>query len=132
MLFHFRRKEIPWEVVDSKAVEPVHMYYDEDKDLDIESVGEVDTCGTYVFHVGQLKNAADLRNAVVFARQQLLKEVGKKGFNVLLSESWDLTIYRRGKRHRVQVNYSGRPARVVGDLPALRPPPFMQVLQDSV
>lgn len=97
-------------------------------DLDIVSVGEVDTCGTYVFHVEQLKNAADLRNAVVFARQQLLKEVGKKGFNVLLSESWDLTIYRRGKRHRVQVNYSGRPARIDGDLPALRPPPFMQVL----
>ncbi|KAF7339848.1 hypothetical protein MVEN_01901600 [Mycena venus] len=149
MLFNFRRKEIPWEVVDSKAIEPVHMYYDEDKDFDIVSIGETDTCGTYVFHVDKLKNAADLRNAVVFARQQLLKEVGKKGFNILLSErlelclnavhvievaaiSWDLTIYRRAMRHRVQVTYCGRPARIDGDLPALRPPPFMQVLQDSV
>ncbi|KAJ6574870.1 hypothetical protein B0H19DRAFT_1254514 [Mycena capillaripes] len=132
MLFNFRRKEIPWEVVDSKAIEPVPTYYDEDKDLDIVSVGEADTCGTYVFHVDHLKNAADLRNAVVFARQQLLQEVAKKGFNALLSESWNLTIFRRGKRHRVQVNYNGRPAHIVGDLPPLRPPPFMQVLQDSL
>ncbi|KAJ7932637.1 hypothetical protein B0H13DRAFT_1956309 [Mycena leptocephala] len=132
MLFNFRRKEIPWEVVDNKAIEPVSMYYDEDKELDIVSMSEGDTCGTYVFHVDQLKNVADLRNAVVFARQQLLQEVGKKGFNVLLSEGWDMTIFRRGKRHRVQVNYNGRPARIVGDLPALRPPPFMQVLQDSL
>jgi len=151
MLFHFRRKEIPWEVVDSKAIEPVAtgMYYEDDKGghtpcklsskpptrnagLDMVSVSEVDTCGTYVFHLDRLKNAADLRNAVVFARQQLLQEVAKKGFNVLLSESWDLTIFRRGKRHRVQVNYNGRPACIVGDLPPLRPPPFMQVLQDPL
>ncbi|KAJ7655054.1 hypothetical protein DFH06DRAFT_1092104 [Mycena polygramma] len=132
MLFNFRRKEIPWEVVDSKAIEPVPTYYDEDKELDIVSVGDVDTCGTYVFHVEQLKNVAELRNAVVFAQQQLLKEVAKKGFNALLSESWNLTIFRRGKRHRVQVEYAGRPARIEGDLPPLRPPPFMQVLQDSL
>ncbi|KAJ7706429.1 hypothetical protein B0H17DRAFT_1002123 [Mycena rosella] len=134
MLFNFRRKEVPWEVVDSKAIEPVSMYYDEDKGayLDIVSVGDADTCGTYVFHVEQLKNAEDLRNAVVFAREQLLQNIGKKGFNVLLSESWNLTIYRRGKRHRVEVEYNGRPARVLGDLPTLRPPPFMQVLQDSL
>ncbi|KAK7064422.1 hypothetical protein R3P38DRAFT_2824401 [Favolaschia claudopus] len=132
MLFHFRRKEIPWEVVDSKAIEPVHMYYDEDKDFDISSIGDVDSCGRYVFQVQQSNNTTELQNAVVFARQQLLKEVGKKGYNVLLSESWDLTIYRRGKRHRVQVNYCGRPARIVGDLPTLRPPPFMQVLQDTI
>ncbi|KAJ7102163.1 hypothetical protein B0H15DRAFT_768417 [Mycena belliarum] len=122
MLFRFRRKELPWEVVDSKAIEP----------LDIVSVGEADTCGTYVFHVEQLRNAESLRDAVVFARQQLLREVGKRGFNVLLSESWSLTIYRRGKRHRVEVGYNGRPAHVLGDLPPLRPPPFMQVLQDSL
>jgi len=132
MLFNFRRKEVPWEVVDSKAIEPVPMYYDEDKDFDIVSVGETDTCGTYVFHVDQLKSAADLRKTVVFARQQLLQQVGKRGFNVLLSESWNLTLYRRNKRHRVQVNYNGRPAHIAGDLPPLRPPPFMQVLQDSV
>ncbi|KAJ6604419.1 hypothetical protein DFH09DRAFT_898337 [Mycena vulgaris] len=132
MLFSFRRKEVPWEVVDSKAIEPVPTYYDEDKGTSISYLWAMPTCVEhYIFHVDQLKNAEDLRNAVVFARQQLLREVGKKGFNVLLSESWNMTIYRRGKRHRVQVEYNGRPARVLGDLPALRPPPFMQVLQDS-
>jgi hypothetical protein len=32
MLFSIRtrRKETPWEVVDSKAVEPVPMYYDDE------------------------------------------------------------------------------------------------------
>lgn len=32
MLFSIRtrRKEIPWEVVDSKAVDPVPMYYDDE------------------------------------------------------------------------------------------------------
>jgi hypothetical protein len=109
MLFNFRRKEVPWEVVSNKTIEPVAMYYDEDKgmrapmpnpsqvlmqrvDLDIVSVGDTNTCGTYVFNVKQLKNAADLRNAVVFARQQLLQEVGKRGFNVLLSERLDVPL----------------------------------------
>ncbi|KAJ7071251.1 hypothetical protein C8F01DRAFT_424744 [Mycena amicta] len=130
MLFKLRRKEVPWEVVDNKAVEPVPNYYDEDKDLDIVSIGET-ASGTYVFHVKQLSDAAELRNAVVFARQSLMQEIAKRGYNVLLSESWNMTLYRRGKRHRVQVNYSGRPARIEGDLPPLRPPPFMQVLQDT-
>ncbi|KAJ7293346.1 hypothetical protein C8J57DRAFT_1042995 [Mycena rebaudengoi] len=130
MLFNFRRKEIPWEVVDSKTVEPVPVYYDQDKELDVVSVGEADMCGTYVFEVEQLKNAAELQKLVTFARQQLFQVVSKKGFNILLLESWSLTIYRRGKRHRVQVEYNGRPARIVGDLPPLRPPPFMQVLRD--
>ncbi|KAF7320229.1 hypothetical protein MKEN_00807400 [Mycena kentingensis (nom. inval.)] len=90
MIFNFRRKEVPWEVVDSKAIEPVPTYYEENKDLfldlDIVSVGEADTCGTYVFQLEQ-QNAAELRSAVVFARQQLLREIGKRGFNALLSES---------------------------------------------
>jgi hypothetical protein len=31
-MFHFRRKEIPWEVVDSKAVDPVPLYYEFEDD----------------------------------------------------------------------------------------------------
>jgi len=27
-MFNFRRRETPWEVVDSKAVEPVPLYYE--------------------------------------------------------------------------------------------------------
>jgi len=104
------------------------MYYD-DEDLYIVSVGEADTVGTYVFELKQLQTTVQFRNAVLFARQQLLQVILQKGFNVLLLESWSLTLFRNGKRHRVEVRYSGRPARALGKIPALRPPPFMAVLE---
>lgn len=131
MLFPFRtrRKETPWEVVDSKAVEPVPMYYD-DEDLDVVHVGDTDTCGTYVFEVKHFPKDTQLRNAVFFAREQLLQETLKKNFNVLLLESWNLTLYRRGKQYRVEVRYSGRPAHALGKIPSHRPPPFIQILEE--
>jgi hypothetical protein len=106
MLFSIRtrRKDTPWEVVDSKAVEPVPMYYDDEgtfsplppsilneslssyPDLDIVRVGETDKCGTYVFEVKHLPKDYHLRNAVFFAREQLLQEAAKTDFNVLLLE----------------------------------------------
>jgi hypothetical protein len=30
MLFTFRRKEAPWEVVDNRSIEPVRMFTDKD------------------------------------------------------------------------------------------------------
>ncbi|KIM84562.1 hypothetical protein PILCRDRAFT_387780 [Piloderma croceum F 1598] len=130
MLFSIRtgRKETPWEVVDSKAVEPVPMYYD-DEDLDIVRVGETDKCGTYVFEVKHFPKDCHLRNAVFFAREQLLQEAAKTDFNVLLLESWNLTLYRRGKQYRVEVRYTGRPAHALGKIPSRRPPPFIRVLE---
>ncbi|KAG5639325.1 hypothetical protein H0H81_004528 [Sphagnurus paluster] len=128
-MFNFRRREIPWEVVDNKSVNAIPMYY-EDEDLDIAVVGEADTRGTYVFQVTSGKEAPSLRNAVEFARQQLLQEIIKKGYNILLLESWQLTVFRRGKEHRIEVQYCGRPARALGKLPARRPPPFMAVLEN--
>ncbi|KAF4605433.1 hypothetical protein EYR40_004217 [Pleurotus pulmonarius] len=127
MLFTFRRREVPWEVVDSKSVHPVPMYY-EDEDIDIVTVAEADTCGTYVFDVKNWKRGNELRNAVLFAQKQLLKNVSNNGYNVLLLESWQLTVLRRGKHHRVEVRYNGRPARAVGKQPSRRPPPFIGVL----
>ncbi|KAK0246003.1 hypothetical protein EDD85DRAFT_1017016 [Armillaria nabsnona] len=132
MLFKFRRHwETPWEVVDSKAVKPVYMYYDDEDSLDIVAVSDADTRGTYVFEVNHLTRTA-LRNAVTFSRQQLIHQVAKKGFNVLVLESWRLTVFRRGKSHRVEVMYSGRPAEALGKLPHLPPPPFMDVLHEFV
>ncbi|KAF8226061.1 hypothetical protein L208DRAFT_389097 [Tricholoma matsutake] len=125
-MFKFRRREIPWEVVDSKAVDPVPLYYEyEDDDLDIVTVGKADTRGTYVFEGNRSKKNIDPRDAVVFAQQQLLKEAAKKGFNILLFESWQLTVYRRGKQQRIEVQYT---AHALGELPTGRSPPFMGVL----
>jgi len=104
------------------------MYYD-DEDLNIVSVGEADTVGTYVFELKHLQTTIEFRNVLLFARQQLLQVILQKGYNVLLLESWSLTLYRKGKQHRVEVRYGGRPARVLGKMPALRPPPFMAVLE---
>ncbi|KAF4572703.1 hypothetical protein EYR36_007213 [Pleurotus pulmonarius] len=105
MLFTFRRREVPWEVVDSKSVHPVPMYY-EDEDIDIVTVAEADTCGTYVFDVKNWKRGNELRNAVLFAQKQLLKNVSNNGYNVLLLESWQLTVLRRGKHHRVEYSFA--------------------------
>ncbi|KAG6911778.1 hypothetical protein DXG01_000024 [Tephrocybe rancida] len=81
----FRRKEVPWEVVNSRTVDAVPMYY-EDEDLDVAVMGESDTRGTYVFEVHSGKKAPELRKAVEFSRQQLLQEIIKKGYNILVLE----------------------------------------------
>ncbi|KAF8898352.1 hypothetical protein BD779DRAFT_1483476 [Infundibulicybe gibba] len=128
MLFNFRRTETPWEVVDSKAIEPVPMYYDDD-DLDIVAIGETDTRGTYTFDVKHRSSQRrECQEAVIFSRQQLMQEILKKGYNTLLVESWRITLFRRVKHYRVEVQYNGRPARVMGKLPTQRPP-FMAVLE---
>ncbi|KAJ3718279.1 hypothetical protein C8R42DRAFT_138104 [Lentinula raphanica] len=131
MFFKFRPKESPWEVVERKAVDPVRMY--EDEELDLDTVNDGDICGTYVFDVKKHdQSEANMRNAVGIARQQLLQEIATKGFNILLTErvSWSLTVYRQGKRRRIEVRYSGCPAHTTGKLPPLYPPPFMDVLKD--
>lgn len=104
-MFNFRRKETPWEVVDSKSVDPIPTYYEDegmsdifcpDKpahnftsyllDLDVVAVGERDIHGTFTFNVAYSERSKDLRNAVMFARQQLLHEATKNGYNILLME----------------------------------------------
>jgi len=141
MFFNFRRKEQSWEVVDCRTVEPVPTYDDDDGEspllswasvlwqvflgLDVLCVSETETRGTYVFdtrsrteHYGRL---------VIFAQQQLLREVKKRGFDVLLTEGygnhrreindpdgalyfhrWTLTLLRKGKRQRAEVQYIAR------------------------
>jgi len=124
----FRRKEMPWEVVDTRSVDPVPMYY-EDEDLDLLSVKENNVRRTYVLEVKRdARQHNDLRNAVIFAREQLFKEVKKNGYNTLLLESWRVTLLRKAKLHRVEVEYSGRPALALNKVKK-RHPPFMAVLQ---
>ncbi|KAI0963304.1 hypothetical protein AcW1_000414 [Taiwanofungus camphoratus] len=42
--------------------------------------------------------------------------------------SWCVTLLRKGRRHRVEVRYTARPARVANKPPARPPPPFLAVL----
>jgi hypothetical protein len=104
-MFNFRRRETPWEVVDSSvSVEPVPMYYEDEGevtlrpvvqyahqlyvDLDIDYVGDNDTTGTYLFDVRRVDERSNFRNALLFSRQLLLQEVAKRDFNVLLLERY--------------------------------------------
>ena len=131
----FRRKELPWEVVDNKFVDPVPMYL-VDEDMDVVSVSPTEMRGHYLFDLSDKKKkdvgyrgTQDLTRAVRFARQELMREAANKGYNVLLIESWQLTILRRAKNHRIEVRYSGRPARCVGKPPpSSHNPPCMGIL----
>ncbi|KIO29673.1 hypothetical protein M407DRAFT_242539 [Tulasnella calospora MUT 4182] len=72
------------------------------------------------------------RDALRYARAQLLAtdQVTKLGANVLLFEGWAVTHLRKGSQHRLQIRYSGRPARVSFASPPSSPsiPPFMELL----
>ncbi|EPQ60929.1 hypothetical protein GLOTRDRAFT_109214 [Gloeophyllum trabeum ATCC 11539] len=119
------RDDTPWEVVDQAEVEPIFMY-DEEEDLTIARVCDEDMCTTYVFDVKAQKH---LQKTLWYSRQTLLEGAANQGFNVLLYEGWRLTLTRKGKKHRVQVQYRGRPAYAVGKLPPIHPPPFLALLE---
>ncbi|OCB91303.1 hypothetical protein A7U60_g1470 [Sanghuangporus baumii] len=144
MRVFLRRRDAPWEVVDYKHVQPVPTFFD-DEDVDILHVSAGETRGTYVFelHTGSASkrpgrtttridtvvDSEHRRKALIFARKQLLAEVAKKDCNMLLLEGWCLTVLRKGKRIRIEVQYNGRGALAIGkpDL-AERHPPFIELL----
>jgi hypothetical protein len=56
-------------------------------ELDILRVRDTATCGTYIFDLGKRSpQGSDYCNAVLFARQQLLQEIVKNNWNILLLE----------------------------------------------
>ena len=113
----FRRKETPWEVVDSKSVDPVCLYYDDDLDVDgktcmklcIDSLIKLTSCvidleivaikntnvtRTYLVDIkDDARQSVDLRKAVIFAREQLLQEAKKNGYNMLWLERYYLPYF---------------------------------------
>ncbi|KAG9014039.1 hypothetical protein FRB94_000236 [Tulasnella sp. JGI-2019a] len=78
-----------------------------------------------------------IRDAVIFARQQLLtsSDFKRVGGNVFYTEGWSVTRLRKGNQHRLQVRYFGRPAHVAfliasPSIPSSQPP-FIEMLQGS-
>jgi len=130
LLFH--RKEVPWEVVDSRSVDPVYTYYEDDsEDLQIVAIKDTSITRTYLLDVKHdARESVDLRKAVIFAREQLLQEAKKNGYNILWLESWQVTLLRKGRSYRVEVQYRGRPARALNKV-LNRYPPFMALLQTA-
>jgi hypothetical protein len=168
-VFVSKKHEKPWEVVDSKAVEPVPLYEEEDgtcesvqslfscilylfplfiadSEMDIIYVHEARVVRTYVFDVRKDK---DVENSVLFAQQQFLEEIQRKGYNAFWTEgcvphvfmrpcfpahlvcySWRLTLLRKAKRHRVEVKYIGQPACLNGKSDEPHQPPFLAVLEE--
>ncbi|KAH0838590.1 hypothetical protein J3R83DRAFT_6911 [Lanmaoa asiatica] len=99
----FRRKhDQPWEVVGCETVEPVLMFDETggshpaisrspsnrlSPEIDIERIGEYDTCRKYIFDFKKhVPDGGQCANALLFSQQQLLQEVAKKHYNVLLLE----------------------------------------------
>jgi len=125
----FQRREIPWEVVDNKTVDPVPIFF-EDSELELAVVKQGFVRRNYVLEVKpNVALRPELQKAVIFAQGQLLDEIEQNGYNVLLSESWRVTLLRRGKFYRVEVEYSGRPARATNP-GSRRQPPYIAVLHD--
>ncbi|KAI0786024.1 hypothetical protein C8Q75DRAFT_808812 [Abortiporus biennis] len=121
----FRRKEVPWEVVDHKSVEQVPMY-DEDEEIDVVRMSDNLMSYTYMHDI---HNSKDMQNAIRTARYFLMQNMALKHYNILVSEGWRVTILRKGKSYRVEVTYSGRPAYAIGKLESHPAPPFMEVLE---
>ncbi|KAN0121572.1 hypothetical protein V8E52_003468 [Russula decolorans] len=127
-VFVSKKHEKPWEVVDSKAVEPVALFdEEEDSEIDIIYVHETRVVRTYVFDVRKDK---DVENSVQFAQQQFLEEIQRKGYNSFWTEGWRLTLLRKAKRHRVEVKYIGQPACLTGKPVEPHQPPFLAVLEE--
>jgi len=125
-VFVQKKHEKPWEVVDSKAVEPVCLF-DDDEDIDIIYVHETRVVRTYVFDV---RKDQDLGNSLSFAQQQFMEELERKGYNAFWTEGWEMTLLRKAKRHRVEVKYIGQPACLTGKPVQSHPPPFRAVLAE--
>jgi hypothetical protein len=101
----FRRKnEPPWEVVGCEIVEPVFMFDGGDgshltlflrhlsltvfeTELDVVRIRGMSMSGKYIFDFKKhAPNGAQGVSTVLFARQQLMQEITKKSYNILLLE----------------------------------------------
>ncbi|KAH8835380.1 hypothetical protein DL96DRAFT_1702369 [Flagelloscypha sp. PMI_526] len=133
-MLHLRSAQLPWEVIESIGIDPVSQYHDEDEFF-LNSVSRTDISGTYIFEVPantskqQSKWAETRRNALRFSRKEMLKQVKPLGYNILLVESWHLTVTKRLKVTRIEITYKCRPANALDELVSSHTaPPFSEIL----
>jgi len=119
------RKQRAWDIVDIKEASPTPVYYEHD--LEVMRMSPQSITGQYVF---DMRTEYQCRKALHAARIQLLHEIKKDRYNVLLGEGWKLTQMRKGNLLRIAVVYSGRPAVASGEVHR-RVPPFMELLGDN-
>ncbi|KAJ1311243.1 hypothetical protein OPQ81_009742 [Rhizoctonia solani] len=120
------RKQRAWDVVRVSEASPMPIYYDGD-DINIIRVSPQSITGQYTF---DMRNKYQCLKVLQAARIQLLHEIKKDRYNVLLGEGWRLTQLRKGSLLRIIVVYSGRPAVALGDI-ICRTPPFAELLDNQ-
>ncbi|QRV76589.1 hypothetical protein RhiJN_04604 [Ceratobasidium sp. AG-Ba] len=119
------RKQRAWDIVDIREASPTPVYYEHD--LEIIHISSRSITGQYVF---DMHTGYQSRKALHAARLQLLHEIKKDRYNVLLGEGWKLTQMRKGNLLRITVVYSGTPAVASGDVHG-RVPPFLDLLDED-
>ncbi|KAI0082233.1 hypothetical protein K474DRAFT_1655591 [Panus rudis PR-1116 ss-1] len=120
-----RRKDDPWEVVQTNDIRPTLMYDEDDAAIHVRNCSTTDQAITVLHDINDITN---IREAICATRSQLMRRLKENGFNTLLTESWQLTIYRKRKKHRVEVTYRGRPACVEGGKRDNVSPPWLDIL----
>jgi len=111
-----------WSVVNRSEVQPVWTIPEDESLEDIHTGQEF--VGRYTF---DMKGGFQSRNALIHARNQMLKEAKRMNCNVLIREGWSLTALQRGQDCRIEIVYQGRPARS-HILQGAREPPFLSYL----
>ncbi|CEL58074.1 hypothetical protein RSOLAG1IB_02819 [Rhizoctonia solani AG-1 IB] len=72
-------------------------------------------------------SASDCRHALIAARAQYMRDISPA--NELLCEGWKIVIMQKADRTKMIVSYIGQPA-IVSSKPAVRLPPFIDILND--
>jgi hypothetical protein len=164
MVFKFRRKETPWEVVDNHSVKPVptyfegkpgrgpHFYYrlllpNSNVARRISYLRGWRSRHGWNVHLQCIQRVRhdDISTGSLFLSQTTVRGGIKKGLQradsrkviyfssrekLVNSEliSWSFTILRNGQRHRAEIRYTGRPARLSGNFTNKQKPPFISTL----
>lgn len=132
-----RRKPLAaqWEVDKCHHIRTVPTGYYSSND-EILRVPKRDFTITYSFDISSPTMKNEIRiDALSFTRAQLLKELSRREYDVLLSEGWTIVTLRKGECYRLTVQYRGRAAATLQggreDTKTNMAPPFLELLRED-